>query len=40
VEGKKKEYKVTSGSSGNTESIVENAAGVSGRLNWREIIKD
>ncbi|MGH9960788.1 MAG: pilus assembly protein, partial [Pyrinomonadaceae bacterium] len=38
--GKKIEYKITSGSSGSTESIKENAAGVSGRLNWREILKD
>ncbi|HET6757393.1 MAG TPA: pilus assembly protein PilY, partial [Burkholderiales bacterium] len=40
IGNKPPEFKITSGSSGSTESIKENAAGVSGRLNWREIVKD
>jgi type IV pilus assembly protein PilY1 len=33
-----KEYKVFSGTSGNTESVSENASGSSGRLSWRQIM--
>ncbi|MEB0135682.1 PilC/PilY family type IV pilus protein [Actimicrobium sp. CCC2.4] len=35
----KREFKVMSGSKGTVESVLENAAGSSGRLSWREIMR-